>query len=170
MGLEIPLWKEFKAITQHNFECSLNEHFWKPLCPFFYFHIHRNGLKLYRDLKYNKYINTLLHIGNMLNKVLYVILRTGKDTNRLFDKIGIIQGSIRMMQVLTEICHDTYCTLFTALWNMLYKYSSYGVLCLFTTEKTFKDKEIRTIESELPNLRKLKKRSSLHFGKRQLTR
>ncbi|KAM7335558.1 hypothetical protein ACRRTK_006035 [Alexandromys fortis] len=44
------------------------------------------------------------------------------------------------------------------------------LLCRRLFEKTFKDKEICTIESELPTLRKLKKRSSLHFGKRQLTK
>lgn len=57
--------------------------------------------------------------------------------------------------------------LFSALWNLLYKYSSYAMLSSLpwnTLQSRFlKTKETCAIENELSTLRKLKKRSPLFF-------
>lgn len=91
----------------------------------------------------------------------------------IIDKIGI-PGLIHMVLVLTEICHNTYCTfsfntLKSALHIFLICYAFVSLLKC-TMEKIFKDKEICTTENELYTLSKLKKRSPLFFGGNLLTK
>lgn len=97
MGLQIPLWKEFNAITQHNFKCALNELFWKPLCQFFYLHIHRNSLKLHRDVKHKQIHKHFIAHRTYVEQSTVCDLIDWERHNRLFDKTGIIPGSNRMM-------------------------------------------------------------------------